>query len=300
MENRTMWGALTALFALGIHHGLRPQEAEPFLPFEEPALRLVNSVAFSPDDEVMYFALLHREVLREIGLPADEAPETALFYADRTAEGWSYPELLPFSGEYKDYEPTLSADGSLMVFNSARPYADGRVPEKNDLWSVERKGDDWGEPVRIEVLTEFDREESYGSLSADRTLVFLREGRVDGKPGFDLYSSAFVDGNFTEAQRHPVSTERFGEGDPWIAPDGSYLLFTRWDDELGWAESVDLHIAFAKDGEWTKGIPLEELNTPGADYGPAVSPDGQWLYYRADSMFQRTPMAPLLRKYRPG
>lgn len=280
--------------------GVRAQEAESFVPFEAHAYRLVNSVDFAPDDEVMYCALFHREVLEDLGLPTDGAPETALFSARRTSEGWSIPELLPFSGSYVDYEPTLSADGSLMVFNSKRPYPDGRVPETNDLWMVEREGEEWGEPARIEALTSFDHEESYGSLTADRSLVFLRaQPGPDDEPAYDLYWSRFVDGAFSEPERHPVSTERWGEGDPWIAPDGSYLLFTRWDDEAGWERTVDLHIAFKQGETWTEAAPLQELNTDGADYAPAVSADGKWLYYRADSQFLRAAIEPILRRHRP-
>ncbi len=267
-------------------------------PHTERAYRLVNSVAFSEDDRAMYVALLHQEVLAFRGAPDDTAPVTALFSMDRTAEGWGEPELLPFSGTYQDYEATLSGD--LMVFNSKRPYPDGRIPEVNDLYLVQRHADGgWGEPRSIAAINTFDYEESYGSLTDSRDLVFLRgHAGSDGEPQYDLYVSTFANGEFQAPSRHPVSTDRYGEGDPWIAPDGSYLFFTRWDDEIGWAESVDLYISFHGGGEWSEPLALEQLNTPGADFGVAVSPDGRWLYYKNGSEFFRRPLAPILEHAR--
>jgi dipeptidyl aminopeptidase/acylaminoacyl peptidase len=150
-------------------------------------------------------------------------------------------------------------------------------------------------------LNTFEHEESYPTLTADRTLVFVR-GRpaAPGRIDYDLYVSRFEAGSFTSPRRHPISTDRWGEGDPWIAPDGSYLIFTRWDEEVGWRETVDLFLSFATDGGWTTPVALDELNTAGPDYGPAVSADGRWLYYRADSRFVRVPLAPVLERHRPG
>ena len=118
----------------------------PFVPFEARAYRLVNGVAFSPDDRSMIFALLQREVLAHRGRPNLQAAETALYSAMREGDGWSEPVLLPLSGTFADYEPALATDGSFLIFNTKRPYADGRVPARNDLWLSIRRGDDWQAP----------------------------------------------------------------------------------------------------------------------------------------------------------
>lgn len=294
-------GPLTWIVLVASAFAFSAQDDPSFVPFGPAAYRLVNSIAFSPDDGMMYFALLYREVLAHRGVSRDSAPVTALFQARRTSTGWTEPELLPFSGEFQDYEPTLTADGTLMVFNSRRTYPDGRVPTVNDLWMTERTSDGWGPPRRIDAISTFENEESYATLTTDRTLVFLA-GRPDasGQPTYDLYESRFVNGAFTTAARHPVSTDRWGEGDPWISPDGSYVIFTRWDDAVGWRETVDLHISFFIAGEWTPPSSLDELNTDGPDYGPAVSPDGRTLYYRVNSQFLRTDLATVVRRHRPG
>lgn len=55
-----------------------------------------------------------------------------------------------------------------------------------------------------------------------------------------------------------------------------------------------------KGERWTDPMPLQELNTEDPDYAAAVSADGEWLYYRANSRFRRAAIEPILRRYRPS
>ena len=274
------------------------QAPESFRPFEAEAYRLVNSIAFSPSGSEMYFALFAREVQAHRGQSTEGVPEVGLYRSFRDGSGWSEPELVPLSGSYQTYEPTISPDGSVMVFNSTRPYPDGRMPERNDLWVSERANGEWGRPRRIDEISTFEGEESYGALADDGTLVFLKQVEVaDGSP-YDLFQTRYVDGRFEPPTRHPVSSDRWGEGDPWLSPDGNTLIFTRWDDEVGWAETVDLYIATRGADGWSEPEPLRELNTDGADFGVASSPDGRWLYYKNGSSFMRVDLESSLRPYR--
>ena len=275
------------------------QVPEPFQPFEARAYRLVNSIAFSPSGSEMYFALFAREVRDHRGQSSDGAPEVGLYRSTREASGWGEPEMVPLTGDYHTYEPTISADGTVMVFNSIRPYPDGRMPERNDLWVSELTEGEWGSPRRITELSTFEAEESYAALAGDGTLVFLKETPApNGSSRYDLYESQYSGGSFSPPTRHPVSTDRWGEGDPWISTDGRTLVFTRWDDEIGWAESVDLYIAIRSAGGWSEPAPLRELNTDGADFGVASSPDGRWLYYKNNSQFLRVDLESVLGRYR--
>ena len=274
------------------------QTPEPFRPFEPHAYRLVNSIAFSPAGSEMYFALYAREVRAHRGESPEGAPEVGLYRSTRGGSNWSEPEIVSFTGSYHTYEPTISPDGTLMVFNSSRPYPDGRMPERNDLWMSERTNGEWGSPRRIAEISTFDAEESYGALAGDGTLVFLKQVEVAGGSSYDLYQSRYIDGHFEAATRHPVSSDRWGEGDPWLSPDGRTLIFTRWDDEVGWAETVDLYIATRDADGWSEPEPLTELNTEGADFGVAASPDGRWLYYKNGPTFMRVDLESALGPYR--
>lgn len=274
---------------------------EPFPPFDRDEYPIVNSVAFSADGDELFFALLYHSYLENRGLSIEGAPETAMFSLRRDGEVWSDPELMSFSGQYDDYEPTLSADGQLIVFNSKRPYADGRQPEINDLW-MSARGDDgeWGTPMRVQPITSFLNEESYASLSSDNQLVFMQSNEdPSGRVDHDLYYTRVVDGSFQPARRHPVSSAEFGEGDPWLARDGSYLIYTRWDDDIGWGDSVDLYASFYHGETWSEPVALATLNTPAAEFGVAVSADEQWLHYYRDYEILTVPLQPILERYRP-
>ena len=287
----------TALFWLCMVGAASAQAPEPFRPFDAHAYRLVNSIAFSPSGSEMYFALFAREVRTHRGQSPEGAPEVGLYRSTRDGSGWSEPEVVPFTGSFHTYEPTISPDGRVMVFNSMRPYPDGRVPERNDLWLSEWADGEWGLPRRIAEVSTFEAEESYGALAGDGTLVFLKEVEGAGRSAYDLYESRYVDGRFEPPTRHPVSSDRWGEGDPWLSPDGRVLIFTRWDDEIGWAETVDLFIATRGADGWSEPQPLDRLNTDGADFGVATSPDGRWLYYKNGSSFMRIDLESVVGPY---
>jgi Tol biopolymer transport system component len=71
-----------------------------------------------------------------------------------------------------------------------------------------------------------------------------------------------------------------GESEPFVSPDESYLIFisqTRPGGIGGW----DLWITFReKDGSWTEPSNLgPDVNTADDEYGPRVTPDGQYLFF---------------------
>jgi hypothetical protein len=273
-----------------------PQGAvEPFQPFQPRAYRLVNGVAFDGSDSTMIFALLNREVLAHRGRPDSTAPETALFTARRSPNGWSEPEILSFSGSHPDYEPALTVDGNTMLFNSKRPYPDGRTPTRNDLFIVERSSGSWGPPRSLGAINSFQLEESYATIDSARRVIFVRGPVVEGGDDFDLYEFTLgADGSTSEPLGLPFSGPEFGEGDPQLARDGSFLIFTRWDHRIGWQQTCDLYLSFRGTVGWTIPVPLTEINTPAPDYAAAISPDGRWLYYRAGVRYQRRLLAPVL------
>ena len=268
---------------------------EPFQPFPVRAYRLVNGVAFDSSENTMYFALLTREVLAHRGRPDSTAPETNIYASRRTSSGWSEPVLAPFSNTFTDYEPALSIDGSVMLFNSKRPHNDGRTPTRNDLWMVERRSGTWGAPRALGGVNSFNLEESYATIDSARRVVFVRGPVVEGGDDFDLYEFTLnPDGTTTEPLPLPFSGPEFGEGDPQLARDGSFVIFTRWDHRVGWQQTCDLWISFRGNLGWTIPVPLVELNTTTPDYAPALSPDGRTLYYRGGGRYLRLPIGPVL------
>jgi hypothetical protein len=284
-----------ALLSVVLVFAVIQEAAEPFRPFAVRAYNLINGVAFDGNDDAMIFALLNREVLAHRGRPDTTAPVTGLYTSRRTGEGWSEPELLPFSNGHVDYEPALATDGSFMLFNSKRPYPDGRTPSRNDLFIVERRDGSWGAARPVPQVNSFDLEESYPTIDSARRVIFVRGPVVEGGDDFDLYEFTLgADGTPTMPVGLPFSGPEFGEGDPQLARNGSFVIFTRWDHRVGWQQTCDLWISFRGSVGWTEPVPLVELNTPQPDYSPALSRDGRWLYYRAGGRYQRRLLAPVV------
>jgi hypothetical protein len=292
ISRQVLQAALAVVLTSG---ALQQGVPDGLLPFATRAYRLINGVAFDGNEETMIFALLNREVLAHRGRPDSSAAELALFSSQRSADGWTEPALLPFSGAFPDYEPALAPDGSLLVFNSKRPYADGRVPARNDLYMVERVAGAWGPARPLVGVNSFNLEESYATIDRARRMVFVRGPVAEGGDDFDLYEvTLLADGSTTEPLGLPFSGPEFGEGDPQLARDGSFLIFTRWDHRVGWQQTCDLYISFRGTIGWTIPVPLTELNTSTPDYAPALSPDGRWLYYRAGGRYLRRALDPVL------
>lgn len=179
------------------------------------------------------------------------------------------------------------------VINSKRPYPDGRVPERNDLWLVERQeqGEEraWGDARPLSGINTFALEESYATIDRAGRVVFVRGPMTEGGDDLDLFETQRQpDGTFAAPRRLSFSDERFGEGDPQFGPDGSYLIFTRW-DQAGWRETCDLWIAFRSEDGWSTPVALTNVNTAGPDYAASVSWDGRWLFYRSGGLLRRAP-----------
>jgi hypothetical protein len=292
----------TAVLALAATQATPPPSGStPFNPFADRQLATVNAVEFTPDGEAMYAALFLAAVEKSQGRAAGEgAPEIALYESRREGSGWSEPRLLPFSGRHKDYEASLSPDGLTMIFNSWRPLPDGTAVtnRKNNLWMVRRAGDGWGQPVYLGAVNRLETEESYATQTADGRLFYVQEGAADANgPDWSIHTTRIVGDSVEPARPFEPAASAFGEGDPWVAPDGSYLIFTRWDRSRDWSQAADLYITFDGPGGWTEPAPIGQINDPsGPDY--AVSIHGDTIYWKRRGGTFSIPWRPILAALR--
>lgn len=224
------------------------------------------------------------------------APEVALYQSHLEDGRWSRPQLMPFAGRYKDYEASLSPDGTWMLFNSWRPTPDGREVKKNNLWLSRRTREGWSEPKYLAGINRPDAEESYAAISPDGLILFVREGAADSYgPDYDLYQTRLVGDNAAPATAFEPAATPAGESDPWFARDGSYVVFTKWDRARNWQVAVDLYITFRGEAGWTAPIALTELNDPtGPDYGVSISGTPERIYWKRRGGAFSTEWAPLL------
>ncbi|HEU0015196.1 MAG TPA: hypothetical protein VFQ45_16010 [Longimicrobium sp.] len=224
-------------------------------------------VALSPDGEEAFFCRANGSF-----------SHFTILQTRRRGDGWAPPRMASFSGRWSDADPHYTPDGRRIFFISNRPVSGDTAASAYDVWFVEREGDGWSAPRRLEGPVNGPGTEWSPSPAANGNLYFgtVREG---GRGGNDLYVARWTGAGYAEPENlgDSINTAR-GEVEPWIAPDESYLVFSGQARADG-AGGFDLYVSERVGGVWGKARPLAALNTPAYEFNPSVSPDGRWLYF---------------------
>jgi len=196
---------------------------------------------------------------------------------------WTEPKTVPFQGEYRSGDFTLSPDGKTLYFASNRPLTkSGQSTGVNaNIWKIEKKETGWSQPQSLGSMINTDMHESYPCVTKNGTLYFFRRKSDDSQGGTaDIFRCRLVKGEYTEPENLgiPINTE-FHEWDPYIAPDESYLIFCSM--KPGGYGKDDLYITFAmKNGSWTEPVNMgPTINSPESDNRPYVTPDGKYFFF---------------------
>jgi len=195
---------------------------------------------------------------------------------------WGEPELLSFSGKFKDLEPALSPDGLRLYFVSNRPLqGSGTEPKDFDIWFVERQDMEapWGDPVNLGPPVNTEHNEFFPSLARNNNLYFTSD-HPDSTGKDDIFYSVWQGGQYVQPEplSNSVNTEGY-EFNAFIAPDESFLIFSGYNREDGQG-SGDLYISFRQDNTWQLALNLGgSVNSAQMDYCPFVDPASMTLYF---------------------
>ena len=264
----------------------RPQGTEPelFAPGQISTPDDELNAAFTPDQTTLFFSK---------SLPSNRGG--VIVVSSLKGNRWSTPEIAPFSGRYSDYDPFVTTDGAHIFFISNRPKPDssGTTPQRTyDIWAVDKTGTGWSAPRALGAPINTDGQEFYPTVAANGTLYFS-SNRPGGKGAGDIYRARLVDGHYTDPESlgDSINTQSH-EGDPYIAPDESYIIFASYgrSDDLGRGSSAgDLYVSQNVNGTWTKARHLDApINSTAWDYCPIVSPDGRYFYFSSFRGFADT------------
>ena len=105
------------------------REPAVFLPELSATIPHIRDLTISRDGSQAYFTLESQK--RNISL---------IVRIDKGTVGWSEPQVVSFSGQFRDIEPHLSQDGLQLYFASNRPLQMDDGIKDYDLWVVERAG----------------------------------------------------------------------------------------------------------------------------------------------------------------
>lgn len=248
--------ALPLTLALVLALPSAPAAAELFAPGVVSTAHNETSASFAPDRSRVYF--MRGDLV---------SGDTAILVADRTADGYGNVRIAPFSGTWKDSEPHVAPDGQRLFFVSNRPAVAGgeplvatrgrqRFPGAN-LWYVERDGEGWGAPVRIEGEVNRVPMAYNPSVAANGTLYFSAH-REDSGAGYQVYRAPRSGEGYGAVERVDLGIGAKGNHmDPSIDPRERFIVFAG--DEGDSAGSADVYIAFRNaDGGWGMPIRLPE------------------------------------------
>ena len=229
------------------------------------------AIAFSPDGRIAYFDRAN----------ADRS-KFAIVASRFTDGAWQEAEPVPFStGEHRDADPFVTADGSRLYFSSNRP-VEGRTDW--NTWYVELGGAGWGSPILATGPVSAAENEVFVSVSRDGTIYYSSNKSGEG----DLYRSRKL--GTEPAERLSISTE-LGKSNPAISPDGTLLVFAA--EKPG--ERPDLYFSREEGGTWSAPKVVARASSPFADFAPHISLDGRYLFFTSE----RPGIAPAQAEGRP-
>lgn len=196
---------------------------------------------------------------------------------------WTPPEMVPFTGKFRDIEPFLSPDGKRLYFSSNRPLnALDTTIKDYDIWYVERTDNpsNWSEPINLGKPINSTSNEFYPSLATNGNLYFTSDaGALLNKD--DIYFSEFKKGKYQNPIPLDQNINSTGyEFNAYISPDERFLIYTAYGRKEGFG-SGDLYISYRTEkGNWDKALNMgEAVNSKAMDYCPFVDLKTNTLYF---------------------
>lgn len=204
----------------------------------------------------------------------DSFDAQTIMFSRPTDSGWNEPEVASFSGDWGDRAPRFSVDGSTLYLTSSRPGMRARDRTDMDLWRVRRNGSLWSAAERLGYPVNTAANDMHAGV-ADGALWFA-SSRESSLGRSDIYRIG-DDGTETHWPA-PVNSE-LSQPDLWISSDESWMILVISDHPDGYGGD-DLYLSRFADDVWSSPDNLgPEVNSGEYEYGPAVSPDGGYLYF---------------------
>jgi dipeptidyl aminopeptidase/acylaminoacyl peptidase len=201
------------------------------------------------------------------------------------------PEPVSFSREFTDYQPVLSPDGTRLFFTSTRPIPGTGVEARQNIWYVERVADDWGPPRIVENLAT-PGWDGYAVATRTGRLYFVSE-RDGGSGAVDIWSAdPDPSGRYGDPVNVLALNSPDSDSDIFVDPDEHFMVFHRSIEATG---DIQFWIAFRPASQWLPPRPLDEVNGPGWELSPTVSPDGRYFFFNRDSVIHQVDFCALIR-----
>ena len=247
---------------VGPYLGQALPESEPVV-FGQAFLRggYHSSPTFLPDGSEMYWA--------------GNFSSAKIYFVTEQGGSWTDQQTLSLQGGFVSVrDPFISPDGKHMYFLSPAPLPGSMDSGKENIWVVNREGTEWGKPEPLPDAV--NHRDLHWTISvANNGNLYISSG--SGGIG-DIYKSVFADGIYSEPEKlpFPINDEVQIETTPNIAPDESYILFSRMATTN---DTSRLFISYAIPNGWTEPIMVENI---ASCISPMITPDRKFVFCLAD------------------
>lgn len=172
----------------------------------------------------------------------------------------------------------ISADGAQLYLTRRRPKSQRK---DEDFYVALNNNGKWINVTELGPPVNTPLDEGAMCLSPDGQFLFYAAcNRPDGYGSCDLYVAVKKGDSWGEPQNlGPSVNTSFWESQPSFSPDGKTLYFVS-NRPGGWGSSDIWITKLSDDGKWS--LPENAgsvINTPDAERGPFIHPDGTTLYF---------------------
>lgn len=196
-----------------------------------------------------------------------------LYYAERTPGApFSIRLVQGVDTAMSELDPTITSDGSILVFRRSNP--------GNDLYVATQAGppDTFALPTPIAAINTAD-DETQSFMPLDRDELYFQSPRTGGG---DVYMSKRNGTSFSSPAPVGGIASPSDEGDPVVTPDGLTIYFRS--DRAATVGGYNVYVATRADvGDAFSDVQLVPNVNTDADEGPSwISPDDCRLYLSSD------------------
>lgn len=235
-------------------------------------------------------------------------PALALHSGDDTVRGTGTGDILPqvirvkgINSPSRDNNPIISADGSVIFFNSTRQadrswarFNISRNRYDDDIYyatrSVVRQDEEvWSTPVNLGSLVNSSEDDGIAAISPDGQKVFFSSLKYgwenDGGPfyvaslrGTEWSSIEGMSGGLTEFFTHRQQSTSFRLYGAAISPDGKDFYFATTVGSQ--SDQHQIWVSHRENGRW--GYPENlgpNINSGKGNYAPYIAADGRTLFF---------------------
>lgn len=213
-----------------------------------------SAPSFSPDGNEIFWSHWER--------PKNGNPQV-IMHIVRENGRWGSPQKVAFTGKVIEGGPVISEDGK-------RLYIYREEPGKNVMiYYLTKSNNEWSNPKFVTSGFSF-------SVAKNGNVYF-------GKGDF-LYKTTYQNNTYSEPilLNEKINKSGYLNWTPFVAPDESYLIFSRCDRN---GDFGNLNICFRNktNDDWSEPIEMGILiNTGSQERFPSVSPDGKYFFFNRD------------------